>query len=499
MRIDQGLDPLGPSHPGLGPDGLHPISEARNEAEVFLQMLLADPSSRDDAPGREGERRPEDGLGHKDALGMVAQRPVPEVGRDLLAMVDYVDSMPTVAFCPMLAVITRKIAEAQMFKLRSADGGATILVTDIDGNAVDPICSFVGYLGAKAYSPNTALAYARDIIHLWTFLSTQGIHWTSFSPELSAAFLEYLRSVQANRKRRDTSIRLVVSDGAAVRQGLSAATINRILVAVDGFYRWAIFTGAFRGPNPIVRRQDRTSWRVSDRHKPFLAGISRHTPEIRELRLKTVQRLPRPMSQNHVESLLAATRNLRDRSLILLMLNGGLRPGEALGLQLTDISYGRRRIFARCRDDHPRGARSKSRVERVVDLHDGETLETLNTYVMHERPHDAETPFVFLVGGGGANRKDPLSYSALARLFARACDRAGIREQWMTPHALRHTHATRMWEAGMRELTLQKRLGHASPESTKIYTRVSDAVVVTEYRRALGLDRPARGEGGDQP
>src|SRR5271166_6216571 len=51
----------------------------------------------------------------------------------------------------------------------------------------------------------------------------------------------------------------------------------------------------------------------------------------------------------------------------------------------------------------------------------------------------------------------------------------------------RHTHATAMWEGGMRELTLQKRLGHASPESTRIYTRVSDAVVVAEYRRALGL------------
>jgi integrase len=430
---------------------------------------------------------------------MVAERPVPKVRSYRFRGVDYVDSMPTVAFCPMLTVTTHKTIEAQMFKLTGADGGATILVTDMDGNAVDPICSFVGYLGAKAYSPNTALAYARDLIHLWTFLSTQGIHWTSFSPELSAAFLEYLRSVHANRKRRDTSIRIVVSEGAAVRQGLSAATINRILVAVDAFYRWAIFTGAFSGPNPIVRRQDRTSWRVSDRHKPFLAGISRHKPEIRELRLKTVQRLPRPMSQYQVESLLAATRNLRDRSLILLMLNGGLRPGEVLGLQMKDISYGRRRIFVRCCDDHPKGARSKSRVERIVDLHDGETLETLNTYVMHERPHDAEALFVFLVGGGGANRKDPLSYSALARLFARACDRAGIREQWMTPHALRHTHATRMWEAGMRELTLQKRLGHASPESTKIYTRVSDAVVVTEYRRALGLDRPARGEGGDQP
>ena len=43
-----------------------------------------------------------------------------------------------------------------------------------------------------------------------------------------------------------------------------------------------------------------------------------------------------------------------------------------------------------------------------------------------------------------------------------------------------------MWEGGMRELSLQKRLGHASPESTRIYTRVSDAEVVAEYRRALG-------------
>jgi integrase/recombinase XerD len=46
-----------------------------------------------------------------------------------------------------------------------------------------------------------------------------------------------------------------------------------------------------------------------------------------------------------------------------------------------------------------------------------------------------------------------------------------------------------MWEAGMRELTLQKRLGHASVEATRLYTRVSDASVVAEYRRALGLSQ----------
>jgi integrase len=48
------------------------------------------------------------------------------------------------------------------------------------------------------------------------------------------------------------------------------------------------------------------------------------------------------------------------------------------------------------------------------------------------------------------------------------------------------TYATYMFENGMRELTLQKRLGHASPESTRIYTQVSDPTLVAEYRRALG-------------
>jgi integrase len=43
-----------------------------------------------------------------------------------------------------------------------------------------------------------------------------------------------------------------------------------------------------------------------------------------------------------------------------------------------------------------------------------------------------------------------------------------------------------MWDGGMRELTLQKRLGHAGPESTRIYTQVSDPAVVADYNRALG-------------
>jgi hypothetical protein len=46
------------------------------------------------------------------------------------------------------------------------------------------------------------------------------------------------------------------------------------------------------------------------------------------------------------------------------------------------------------------------------------------------------------------------------------------------------------FEAGMRELTLMTRLGHATPDSMKIYTRVSDPEVVKDYRHATGGGAP---------
>jgi integrase len=193
------------------------------------------------------------------------------------------------------------------------------------------------------------------------------------------------------------------------------------------------------------------------------------------------------MSVEVYAALLRVLRTRRDVALLELMWEGGLRPGEVLGLRLEDISYGQRRIVVRHRTDHPAGVRQKSRRDRSVDLLEGRALPAINDYVMRERerPQDAETSYVFLVGGRGRRRCEPLGYDGLVRMFARAAQRAGVRDAWLTPHALRHTHATRMFDGGMRELTLMARLGHASPDSMKVYTRVSDPEVVKDYLRAI--------------
>ncbi len=358
---------------------------------------------------------------------------------------------------------------------------------DDSGQPIPVVSSFLRHLRARGYSPNTLSAYAYDLLHFMTWLSEQHLSYQEFTPARSLQFLEYLFTLGRRRPARRLALVLCTTDQGSPATRLAPATINRIFAAVSSFYEFLIVSEQFSQPeNPVLKVDDPAYARVSDRHRPFTGRASRQRPIRRMVRIKTVQRLPRPMTDEQVSQLLASLSLKRDKAMLLLMLHGGLRPGEVLNLHLEDVSYARRRVTIRYRTDHPKGVRTKSRTERVVDLHQSETLQAVNDYVMSERPQDTQSPYLFLVGGRGKRRTEPLGYHALVKLFERHCERLGIREPWLTPHALRHTHATSLWEAGMRELTLQKRLGHASPESTRIYTRVTDATMVAEYQRALG-------------
>ena len=368
--------------------------------------------------------------------------------------------------------------------VKQLEGGIVrrVVLLDEAGGEVALVSRFLSHLTDAGYSPNTVCAYAYDLRHLFLFLNANAMGWNDFRPSTALEFLAYLRQMPSRRPAQRLGLTVATEDGRL----LSAATVQRVLAATSSFFDWAIAAEQYTaGDNPMQRRVDHALGRVPERHQPFVGAASRQQPVRRTVRVRLPLRLPRPMSGEDVDALLASLTSLRDLAIVLLMLDGGLRPGEVLCLQLDDISYGRRRVTIRKRDDHPRGARAKARRERVVDLHEPRTLDAVTRYVLHERPLEAESPFVFVVGGCGPRRCEPLSYQAVARGFARRLDRLGIRTPEKTPHALRHTHATAMWEGGMRELALQKRLGHASPESIRVYTRVSDEQVLADYDSAL--------------
>jgi integrase len=366
-------------------------------------------------------------------------------------------------------------------------GESYALVGD-SGEPFATVAGFLGFLRARRCSPNTEAAYAYDLAHFFRFLDVEQITYQEFTPPRALRLLRYLRELpNRSRARRLRLVPVVVPGQGQAAPGLAPSTVNHIISTVSAFYEYLILAGEWTTiENPILKVPDHERALVSDTHRPFMGYASRQRPVRRAIRVKTPQLLPRPLADDKVDVLMDGIRRRRDRAMLLLMLKGGLRPGEALCLHLEDVQYGRKRVVIRFRTDHPKGARTKTRTERVVDLLEPEVLAAVNDYVSNERPRDTGAVYLFLVGGNGTRRAEPLSYQALRRMFTRRCESLGIREPWVTPHTLRHTHATRMWEGGMRELSLQKRLGHASPESTRRYTRVSDAIVVAEYLRAIG-------------
>src|SRR5947209_19851046 len=76
------------AHPGPGPDLPEPVGQGGDPAQVLLDVLLPDPADGDDLAVGVGQGRPEHLLGPEDALGVVPQGAVPEVGPERLGGVE---------------------------------------------------------------------------------------------------------------------------------------------------------------------------------------------------------------------------------------------------------------------------------------------------------------------------------------------------------------------------------------------------------------------------
>ena len=252
----------------------------------------------------------------------------------------------------------------RVVRSRDEAGRVRVRVPDADRQPVARVCRFLVHLADADYSPHAAAAYGYDLRLLFEFRAEQGLDWREFRPSTALAFLGFLRRRPSRRPAQHQGLAVVAPGGRL----LAPATVAPALAATSSFYDWAISAEEFTdAENPLARRPDPALARASDRHRPATGRASRQAPIRRTVRVRLPQRSPRPLADGDVALLLADLTRLRDLALYLLMLDGGLRPGEALSLHLADAAYGRRRVVVRKRDDHPGGVRQKSRRERVVD------------------------------------------------------------------------------------------------------------------------------------
>ena len=170
-------------------------------------------------------------------------------------------------------------------------------------------------------------------------------------------------------------------------------------------------------------------------------------------RPKKDKKLPVILSREEVIALLKATPNLKHRTILALLYSAGLRIGELLALRCDAIDLDRMQIHIK---------QGKGRKDRTVKL--AQTIVPLLLNYM-----ESYGPTHYLIPG-----RDGQKYSAgsIRTFLKKSCARAGILKA-VTPHTLRHSYATHMMDHGVALRHIQELLGHAKPETTMIYTHVS--------------------------
>ena len=183
------------------------------------------------------------------------------------------------------------------------------------------------------------------------------------------------------------------------------------------------------------------------------------------------QRHPRILNVDQAFSLLDASANIasrqdpamaesvhiRDVALMELLYGSGLRISEALGLDIKDVSS----------DVHCVRVMGKGSRERLTPLSDT-AVTALRTW-LEERDYLAlpeENALFVGVRGKRLNRREA------SRSLATLCTNAGIPIS-ISPHALRHSFATHMLEAGADLRSVQELLGHKRLATTQRYTQLT--------------------------
>lgn len=160
----------------------------------------------------------------------------------------------------------------------------------------------------------------------------------------------------------------------------------------------------------------------------------------------------------------------RDRCILTIFLNCGLRISELVGLNVSDVNENRLRVIG------------KGDRERIVYINQA-VADAINAYLPFRKKYGSATPALFI-----SERGERIARSTVHRLVKVHLGEAGLDREGYSAHKLRHTAATLMLRNGVDVRTLQELLGHEHLNTTEIYTHIEN----TDLRMAADANPLAK-------
>jgi integrase/recombinase XerC len=280
----------------------------------------------------------------------------------------------------------------------------------------------------RGHAEKTANAYRRDLSGYLGFL-THHLGGNLGKTALSKITITDMRAWMAFERRR----------------GVSARSLARSLSAVKSFYRWLSETEGLEVTSVLATRAPK-----------FKAG------------------LPRPVASTEAKSLIetAALQSTdpwvgaRDIAILTLLYGCGLRISEAL-----DLNFGQAPLPEVLK------IRGKGNKERIIPVIPAARTAVADYLRLCPYTQDPDSPLFLGVRGKRLNPRQ------VQKLMEQIRMQLGLPAS-ATPHALRHSFATHLLEAGGDLRSIQELLGHASLSTTQHYTAVDQARLMEVYKNA---------------
>ena len=310
------------------------------------------------------------------------------------------------------------------------------------------IARFISYIEVERnFSPHTVRSYTADLIQFCQFLSADGSGGLPEASNLPPPE-QMDMAVLPDRIRAVTPMGVRAYLAMLRNTEYTKSTAARKLATLRSFYKFLVRQGELESSPVAVIRTPR-----QDKRLPTCLDV---------------EQVDKLLGIPDAHSFLGA----RDRAILETIYSAGLRVSEVVGLDLDDLDEFGEALRIR----------GKGKRERLAPL-GGKALEAIAAYleVRNQQSGRLRQGPVFVNRSG-----QRLTDRSVRRMIEKYAVTAGITLH-VSPHALRHSFATHMLNAGADLRSVQEMLGHRSLSTTQIYTHLTTTRLKEVYDKAHPL------------
>lgn len=359
----------------------------------------------------------------------------------------------------------------EVVKVKTEEGKERYFVVDANGLPVKPILKFIRFKDNINYARNSLRMYCQHLKLYFEYLEENNLDFQKVTIDDLSLFVNWLQNPYKSLK---------VIPVTPVDVARSPKTINIIVDTVLMFYDYILRHEEYS--NDISERLKRFITSPSRNFKGFLYGISHNANKVTSniLKLKVPKSRPKTLTKSEIEIFVRNCNNLRDKFLLSLLYETGMRIGEALSLWIEDIDIGDMIIDLKDRGQLENNAEIKTvSSPRKIDISQN-LADIFMEYITEYHNEEVETNHIFIKISGN-NKSKAMDYVDVDNLFRRLKKKTEI---YATPHMLRHSSLTVLRMAGWQPELLRLRAGHKNIYTTmNTYIHPSDEDLTREFRK----------------